>query len=107
MQQDTEFAINYSAPGRFPLTIFKTPTTLFGAIAAALMIHIKWVSVLESSIGIGLILAILPWVIFRMKNMPLREQCGRRIKISKGFPNIVVTFESCGDAIDKGLSSDD
>ena len=94
------------SPERFPLTLSKTPTTFFGAIVAALLIHLKWVSMPEMAIEIGLIRAIIPWVIVGIRNKPVCEQCGGRMKISKGFPNLVAVFESCGDVVDKALSSD-
>ena len=58
----------------------------FGAIAAVILIYVKWVSIHELAIGIGLVLAVLPLVIFAVRNKPMCEKCGGRMKISKGFP---------------------
>jgi len=77
-----------------------------GAIIAVILIYVKWVSTHELAIGIGLTLAIIPLVIFGMKNKPVCEKCGGRMKISKRFPNIVYTCKSCGDVVDTGLHSD-
>jgi tRNA(Ile2) C34 agmatinyltransferase TiaS len=78
----------------------------FGAILAVIMVYCKLVATPELAIGIGLVLAIVPLVIFRMRNKPMCEKCGGKMKISKGFPNIVYKCKSCGEVVDTGLHSD-
>jgi hypothetical protein len=78
----------------------------FGAIIAVVLIYLKWISSNQLAIAIGLTLSILPLGISGMKNKPLCEKCGGRMKMSKGFPNIVYTCKSCEDVVDTGLHSD-
>jgi tRNA(Ile2) C34 agmatinyltransferase TiaS len=77
-----------------------------GAIIAVMLISAGWVNAHELSIGIGLFVAILPLAIFRMKHRPLCEKCGQKMKISRGFPNIVYTCPSCKNVVETGLHSD-
>jgi hypothetical protein len=48
----------------------------FGAIIAVVLIYVKWISAHELAIGTGLALAIIPLVIFRMKNKPICKNVG-------------------------------
>jgi hypothetical protein len=78
----------------------------FGAVLAVIMVFCKLVTTPELAIGVGLVLAIMPLVIFRMINKPVCEKCGGKVKISKGFPNIVYQCNACGEIVDTGLHSD-
>jgi hypothetical protein len=82
-----------------------TSMLVAGAVAAALVglgsvpFH-EWVLILALAIGL------LPVLLFHIKNKPVCESCGGRMRLKSGYPNLVYQCQECRGEVDTGMHSD-
>jgi hypothetical protein len=77
-----------------------------GAIVAVILVRTKLIATEEIAIGLGLVSASIPLLIFWRKNKPVCDKCQGRMKLSQGFPMLVYKCEACGEVVETGLHSD-
>jgi hypothetical protein len=79
---------------------------LAAGVVSAILVFLRIVPFQECvpilALGIGLV----PVILFHIKNKPVCDVCGGRMRIKSGFPNLVYQCQECKREVDTGMHSD-
>jgi hypothetical protein len=79
---------------------------LVAGVAAATLVALRIVPFHEWVIILALAIGLVPVLLFHIKNKPVCDVCGGRMRMKSGYPNLVYQCQECRGEVDTGMHSD-